>query len=392
MSSKTSSLIKPELPRRPSPRPLHVEYSQPPVLLRPMECTTEQRFLEALFLVADDARDNHIRQLLKSLTHLESTSNVVRFMNLKSDLYDPKLCPPFSKQANGERSQPPWKQLRGQHYRVVTRITAIGRTSMKLQHRVLTVPKSQVNRDFNNRDEDTKYRELTPGDEPERQFASAEGVLVFILWQQDEQGHRFFKPHPCPFQDKALLSLPFVQMLCEQGPEPKTVDSQRPENAFRFELYLRKSDEDELGHVTNSRYVALLYEVLVYGLNKGYYANGYGPCRTLSPLPTYAKQDSQAGGPSDAHLASQIAVPANSKFYNTANIQELYVGYENELKVKPGVFVWSWVERERIQGQLDVIRFEICSHSGASSGKEKPVSMCRAIIREYQRPSQKASL
>ena len=66
---------------------------------------------------------------------------------------------------------------------------------------------------------------------------------------------------------------------------------------------------------------------------------------------------------------------------------ELYVGYENELKVKPGVYVWSWVEPQRIQDQFDVIRFEICATNG---NQEQVVSLSRAIIHEDT--SERASL
>jgi hypothetical protein len=125
----------------------------------------------------------------------------------------------------------------------------LGRTSIKLQHCFLTVPNSQINRDFNNRAEDAKYQQLAPGDMPERPIASSEGALVFILWQEDDKGHRFFKPHPGPFQDKALILPPFVKMLVQQSPDRSdAVSSPRPKNAFRQELLLRKSDEDEVSY------------------------------------------------------------------------------------------------------------------------------------------------
>ncbi|KAG0221821.1 hypothetical protein BGX31_009543 [Mortierella sp. GBA43] len=222
-----------------------------------------------------------------------------------------------------------------------------------------------------------------PGDVPERQFASAEGVVIFILWQQDENGHQFFKPHPGPLQDRTLVAPPFVDLLRRQAPSRSdAVGSPRPENAFRLDILLRRSDEDELGHTTNSRVPALIYEALVYGLNNGYYANGSGPCITSSSLPTCVSKTASG--------SQTIAVPAGSKFYKSGNIRELYVGYERELKVKPGVYVWSWVERTRIQGQLDVIQFEVCSED--DQGKEKVLSLCRIIIQEYQRPAQLASL
>jgi len=70
---------------------------------------------------------------------------------------------------------------------------------------------------------------------------------------------------------------------------------------------------------------------------------------------------------------------------------EVYIGYENELKVTPDVFVWSWVEKDRIQDQLDVIRFEICS-GDIYQGSERILSLCRAVVQERQLPSQQASL
>ncbi|KAG0005556.1 hypothetical protein BGZ65_010792 [Modicella reniformis] len=174
-------------------------------------------------------------------------------------------------------------------------------------------------------------------------------------------------------------------MLRDQQPERNGTVSPRPENAFRLEIYLRKSDEDELGHVTNSRYVSLIYEVLSYGLSKGYYANGSGSYITSSPLPVYAASVTPVGS-----APKDIAVPAGLKFYKDGNILEIFVGYERELKVKPNVYVWSWVERSRIQNQLDVIQFEICS--GDVQGGEKVLSPCRIIIKEYERPASHASL
>ncbi|KAG0325660.1 hypothetical protein BGZ99_000308 [Dissophora globulifera] len=374
-----------------APSTLYVEYSQPPLAFRPMECTTEARFLESLFLLTDDARDNFTRQLLRALPHLEPVKSVVRFMNLKLDLYNIGISPvtPFSQSAR--RSVPPWKQLLGKHFRVVTRFTAIGRTSIRMHHRFLTVPRSQIRRDFNNREEDAKYNQLQDGDELERQFASAEGGLVYILWQEDDKGHRFFRPHPSPFQDRELLQRPpVVKLLRQQAPELRPQGSSLPENAFRFSLELRKSDEDELGHVTNSRYTSLVYDVLAYGANAGYYANGSGSFTNSVPLPRYAQQ--AAIDVPGTTLSENVAIPVGSRFYKIFNVLEMYVGFENEVKVKPGVYVWSWVEKEKIAGQLDVIRFEICTKG--ENGQERVLSLCRAVIREYRRSptAQKAVL
>ncbi|KAF9362948.1 hypothetical protein BGX34_005191 [Mortierella sp. NVP85] len=379
------------------PPPLYVEYSSAPARVRDMDCTTEARLLESLFLLTDDARDIHVQQLLDALS-LKSVYSVVRFMNLRMHLYDSTSQEQQGQQQGqletaaqkkSSRRRLPWISLRGQYIRSITRITALGRTSIKLQHYFLTVPNSQINRDFNNRAEDAKYQQLAPGDMPERPIASSEGALVFILWQEDDKGHRFFKPHPGPFQDKTLVLPPFVKMLVQQSPDRSdAISSPRPKNAFRQELLLRKSDEDELGHVTNSRYVSLIYEVLSYGLSQGYYANGSGSSTTSSALPTYVPGESASGSTSDL---TSVAVPAGSRFYKDGNVVEVYIGYENELKVKPDVFVWSWVEKDRIQDQLDVIRFEICS-GDICQGSEKILSLCRAVVQERQLPSQQASL
>lgn len=215
--------------------------------MRTTECTTEARLLESLFLLTDDARDNYLEYLLKTLTLPTSTNTVVRYMSLRMDLYDSAKQQQQQTTVRSLGRRPPWIYLGGQCIRSVTRITSIGRTSCKLQHRYLTVPKSQIHRDFNNRAEDAKYQHLVPGDEPERQIASAEGVVVFILWQKDENGRQFFKSHPGPLQDNSLVLPSFVQMLRQQSPNRSDpVGSPRPENAFRQEINLRKSDEDEV--------------------------------------------------------------------------------------------------------------------------------------------------
>ncbi|KAF9947958.1 hypothetical protein BGZ65_008409, partial [Modicella reniformis] len=46
-----------------APPPLYVEYSSLPTRLRVMECSTEARFVESLFLITDSARDDYIQQL-----------------------------------------------------------------------------------------------------------------------------------------------------------------------------------------------------------------------------------------------------------------------------------------------------------------------------------------
>lgn len=130
--------------------------------------------------------------------------------------------------------------------------------------------------------------------------------------------------------------------------------------------------------------MALISDALWHGLSRGYYANGSGPRTLSSSLPTFSSGTTSSG-------STSIAVTAGSRFYGDGNILELYVGYEHELKVKPGVYVWSWVERNRIQDKLDVVQFEICSEDD-SQGKEKLLSLGRAIIREYQHPAQQASL
>ncbi|KAF9192578.1 hypothetical protein BGZ50_008409 [Haplosporangium sp. Z 11] len=385
---------------------VHVIYSQPPVLMRAMECTTESRHLESLLLLAGDARDSHMIQIITALPHLIPKANVVRNMNVKLDQYDPSSFPPLRKQSPlyqklgqqrdqyqmSRRPLPPCLQLKDRYYRIETHVTNVGRTSMKIQHRFLTVPASQVCRDFNNRAEDASYQQLHEDDEPERLFASAECTLVFIEWQEDENGRRFLRPAQGPLQDNFLVRPPTIPFLCKQGPERRPILSTRPENAFRVELHLRASDMDEFEHVTNSRYTSLVCDVLSFGMRFGYYANGSGPFKTTTSLPTFSTQGLLDPGPEKVMdgSASSIAVPAGSRFYKEANVLELFVGYENELKVKSSVFMWSWVERERTQGQLDVILFEICSED--SKGREKLISMCRAIVREDPGCDPKASL
>ncbi|KAG0009014.1 hypothetical protein BGZ80_002829 [Entomortierella chlamydospora] len=354
MSTDLATSQYPEATKR-----VDVVFSQPTITMRWIESTTECRHMEALFLLVDDARDAHITQLMAAFPHLTDKNRVVRFANVKLDQ---------------ENRRPRPKQL----FRVETRFTFMGNTSAKFNHRFLTVPKSQAKRDFNNRDEDHLYTELKEGDEPERCFASAEGGLVFVKWQADEKGHRFFRPTPGVFVGLDLTAPPVIEFLGQKAPEMRPIGSTRPRNAFKVQIHLRKSDEDQLGHVTNSRYVGLLHDVLTFGLRTGYYSNGSGEDETETDLPVV---------PSYNMTTSQdVAVPAGSRFYKRGKIMELYVGYERELKVKPETYVWSWVEPTKIQDAYDVIRFEICS---TENGQEQVVSLCRAIIKEntHQRAS-----
>ncbi|KAF9379870.1 hypothetical protein CPB97_008702 [Podila verticillata] len=339
-----------------------IVFSQPTSVIRWIEGTSECRHLESIFLLVDDARDAHIKQLLKVFPQLHDKHRVVRYANVKLDQHYPE------NHSTKGQARPKFGQL----FRVETRFTAIGNTSIKFNHRFLTVPQSQAGRNFNNRDEDEQYSELETDDEPERLFASAEGALVFIKWQTDDKGHRFFKPTPGVFHDPSLAAPSVIHFLDPSQPARRPQGSSRPANAFRVQIHLRKSDEDELGHVTNSRYVSLLHDVLTFGLRSGYYGNGTGSSRTTNNLPVICNDDMSMD-------ASQVAIPAGASYYKRANIFELYVGYENELKVKPGVYVWSWVEPQRIQDQFDVVRFEICATNG---NQEQVVSLSRAIIHE----------
>ncbi|KAF9924189.1 hypothetical protein FBU30_005807 [Linnemannia zychae] len=352
--------------------PVHIIYSQPTTPTRWIERTTECRHMESLFLLVDDARDAHIRQLMDTFPHLKNKGRVVRYANLKMDQYYPQSSTDKPDEWGYVRNRPNFRDL----FRVETRFTHIGNTSVKFEHRFITVPKSQELRDFNDREQDKKYAFLEEGDEPERVFASAEGGLVFIKWQTDEKGRRFFKPTQGIFQDKSLAAPGTIEFLNAQPPAKRSADSQRPANAFRVPIHLRKSDEDELGHVTNSRYVSLLHDVLTYGLRTGYYANGRGSLKTATDLPRIVSIE--------ADPSAEVAVRAGSTFYKKGDVMEFYVGYERELKVKPGVYVWSWIEHERINDDYDVIRFEICS---TESGSEEVVSLARAIIREDPRKS-----
>ncbi|KAG0373824.1 hypothetical protein BGX24_011192 [Mortierella sp. AD032] len=356
--------------------PVHVVFSQPTTPTRWIEGTTECRHMESLFLLVDDARDAHIRQLMAVFPHLENKNRVVRYANLKMDQHYPENSNTLPDEWGRTRSRPHFGQL----FRVETRFTAIGNTSIQFEHRFLTVPKSQAKRDFNDREQDERYATLDEDDEPERVFASAGGSIVFVKWQTNDKGFRFFRPTPGIFQDKSLAAPTAIQFLNSQAPAKRPAGSSRPANAFRVQIHLRKSDEDELGHVTNSRYVSLLHDVLTFGLRTGYYANGSGASKTAADLPKIASHETDA-------TTAEVAVPAGSAFYKRGDVFELYVGYERELKVKPGVYVWTWVEPERIHGEYDVVRFEVCS---TENGREEVVSLSRAIIRED--PQRLASL
>ncbi|KAF9963684.1 hypothetical protein BGZ70_007246 [Mortierella alpina] len=403
----TNSITKTE----PTPSPVLVIYSTPPTLYRDIECITESRLLESLFLLSDNARDSHVLQVLQALPHLQAGDNVVRNMRVKvyQDGHGPTS--PQHDSTNHHRVAPrppalplsPWQQLSSQsqqYYRVETNICAVGRTSLRMEHRFFTVPPSQADRNFNARREDkdkeeeAKRWQLKEGEVPERLFAAAEGTLVFIKWHEDpKSGRRNLAPTQGPLQDNALAIPPTIRFLREQAPERRPQGSLRPDNAFRVLLHLRSSDKDELGHVTNSRYAPLVHDVLTFGLRSGYYANGAGPYKTNLPLPVCTSQDLLCFEPPslDSIGGSKVAVPVGRAFYKDATVLELFIGYENELKVKPeGIFVWSWVEREKIDGHLDVIRFEICSEN--PEGQEKLVSLCRTIICPVPEVKQKASL
>ncbi|KFH62784.1 hypothetical protein MVEG_11310 [Podila verticillata NRRL 6337] len=367
----------------PSP-PVNIIFSQPTDRLRFIEATTEGSHLEALFLLCDHARDSYFRQLKESIP-IPNHHSVVRSMHVKLDHHWVHNFPKKPDPRNPLRTRP----HDGQLYRAETRITHIGTRSLKLQHRFFTVPASQVNRDFNDRSQDALYSQQE-GEEPARLFASAEGAIVFIKWQQDPTtGRRFYKPTLGPYHDSSLMTPSVIDFVGGSGPGRRTQDQPRPSNAFRVPILLRQSDKDSLGHVTNSRYASIINDVFVYSLQQGYYANGSGAARTEVGLPVLSAGPHGSEEKTATHGSQgAIAVPAGAQFYKQAKVHELYVGYEDELKVKPGVVVWSWVERERLEGRLDVAQFEICATDEA--GVEKVVSQCRAVFLENG--VQKASL
>ncbi|KAG0017371.1 hypothetical protein BGZ81_010778 [Podila clonocystis] len=364
---------------------INLIYNQPTNQLRFIEVTTEGSHLESLFLLCDHARDSHFRQLKESIPQIPNHESVVRSMHVKLDHHWPQNFPQ-KPDRNPSRTRP----RKGQLYRAESRITHIGTKSLKLQHRFFTVPQSQANREFNSRSQDPLYAQLPPGEEPGRLFASAEGAVVFIQWQQDPTtGRRFYRPTSGPYQDSSLVVPSMIDFVGGSGPGRRTADQPRPDNAFRVPFLLRQSDKDELGHVTNSRYASIIHDVFRYGLQQGYYANGTGEARTGRALPVLSAGWHESE--EKALVGSQlgVAVPAGVRFYKRAKVHELYVGYEDELKVKPGVVVWSWVERERLQGVFDVVQFEICV-TDETTGAEKVVSQCRVVFLEDG--VQKASL
>ncbi|KAG0358096.1 hypothetical protein BG005_002743 [Podila minutissima] len=360
---------------------INVIFNQPTDHLRFIEATTEGSHLESLFLLCDHARDSHFRQLKESIPQIPDSHSVVRSMHVKLDHHWPQNFP-----QKPDRKPSRTRPRSGQLYRAESRITYIGTKSLKLQHRYFTVPQSQAHRDFNSRSQDALYTP-PPGEEPGRLFASAEGAVVFIQWQQDPAtGRRFYKPTSGPYQDSSLVVPSVIDFVGGPGPGRRTADQPRPANAFRVPFLLRQSDKDSLGHVTNSRYASIIHDVFVYGLQQGYYANGSGEARTGRALPVlsvgpHGSEEKATSTGSQQQGGGGVAVPANARFYKQAKVHELYVGYEDELKVKPGVVVWSWVERERLHGVFDVVQFEICATDEAT-GVEKVVSQCRAVFLE----------
>ncbi|KAG0338883.1 hypothetical protein BG000_003230 [Podila horticola] len=359
---------------------INLIFNQPTDRLRFIEVTTEGSHLESLFLLCDHARDSHFRQLKDSIPQIPNYHSVVRSMHVKLDHHWPHNFPQ-KPDRNPSRTRP----HDGQLYRAETRITHIGTKSIKLQHRFFTVPQSQAHRDFNNRSQDTLYTQLPPGEEPGRLFASAEGAVVFIQWQQDPiTGRRFYKPTSGPYQDSSLAVPSVVDFVGGSGPGRRAADQPRPANAFRVPFMLRQSDKDALGHVTNSRYASIIHDVFVYGLQQGYYANGSGESRTGRALPVLSMGphgSEEKATSTGSQQQEGVAVSAGARFYKQAKVHELYVGYEDELKVKPGVVVWSWVEPDRLQGLFDVVQFEICATDEAR-GVEKVVSQCRVVFLE----------
>ncbi|KAF9091347.1 hypothetical protein BGX29_010984 [Mortierella sp. GBA35] len=389
-------------------------YSSKPTPFRFIECSVESRHLEALFLLGNDSGDVFFQQLIARLPNYKRTPDVSRSTNLKIQyntsadertmiFAPPSLANPtapvplFSALStiNKTYAHPlrlqataPWHRLGHNYYRTEAQICYIGKTSARLQYRFLTVPRSQIKRDFNDRSQDAQYRHLKPEDEPERQFAISIATLVFIEWgPANEHGHRSFKPAPCPLNDQKLVMNQTTLFYRPQGLSKRAEGSERPDHAFKVDLPLRPSDIDQLGHVTNSRYALLLHDILSHGLRKGYYANGSGPFKTTLALPVHSIKEAASNVKTSSTAVANI--PVGSKYYKNAEIQEFYVGYENELKVEDTIVVWSWVERERIVGNkdggvdrrpLDVVVFEFCSVD--AQGKERIVSLCRTVIRE----------
>ncbi|KAG0347643.1 hypothetical protein BG004_007276 [Podila humilis] len=362
-------------------------YNQPTDHLRFIEVTTEGSHLESLFLLCDHARDSFFRQIQASVPDLPDSLTVVRSMQVRLDHHWPQNFPVKPDAWNPNRTRP----RSGQLYRVETRVMFLGTKSLKLQHRFSTVPASQVKRDFNDRGQDAEYSHLADGEEPERLFASAEGAVVFIQWHEDASGRVFFRPTAGPFNIPGLLQSSILQFASGDGPRRRTDTQPRPDHAFRSPFLLRQSDKDALGHVTNSRYATIVHDVLTWGMQQGYYANGSGESRTEYALPVmslgpHGTNESQLASLGQTSLVA--AVPAGARHYKKVKVHEMYVGYEAELKVKPGVVVWSWVEREKLQRQFDVIQFEI--YSTDETGVEQVISQCRVLTLEET--ARKASL
>ncbi|KAG0302001.1 hypothetical protein BGZ99_003227, partial [Dissophora globulifera] len=103
MSTDLSTTQYPEATGR-----VDVVYSQPPALLRWIEGTTECRHIEGLFLLIDDARDLHIKQLLKVFPELKEKNRVVRYANVKLDQHFPENYSPSYDPYSSNKTRPRW--------------------------------------------------------------------------------------------------------------------------------------------------------------------------------------------------------------------------------------------------------------------------------------------
>lgn len=251
-------------------------YSSKPTPFRFIECTIESRHLEALFLIGNDSCDVFLRQLITRLPNHKHTPDVSRSTNLKiqynSDtngngtmFTSPSLANPtapvplFSSRSpiNKKFAHPlrvqataPWHRLGHHYYRTETQIVHLGKTSIRLQYRYFTVPRSQIKRDFNDRSQDAQYSQLAPEDEPERQFATSIATLAFVEWgQPNEHGHRSIKSAPCPYKDRALIVEQTAEFHRPEGLSKRETASSsggRPDHAFKVDLPLRPSDIDQV--------------------------------------------------------------------------------------------------------------------------------------------------
>ncbi|KAF9581940.1 hypothetical protein BGW38_000865 [Lunasporangiospora selenospora] len=364
--------------------------SESPEKFRWIEVTTECRHIESLFSIVSDARDAQLFKLINvPQSNSRASTLVTRSVALRLDQNDPENFGRTPEGMSKHRTRPLFMDL----FRVECRIIRFGRSSILFENLVWSVPKSQQGRDFNDRSQDALYQELAPGEEPQRLLASATSSLVWVKTIIDKDGHERFQPAEMPFRDESIVSPSVIQLRCPDPLRLSAPGTPRPPNAFRVPLCLRMSDIDQLGHVTNSRYPSFIHDVLTYGLEQGYYANGFGPLKTTKDLPSISIGDEGCGnsrtviGSNDPRSA-QIAVRSGAQFYRKAKIHELYVGYEQELKVQDGSSVWSWVEKDRVQGKFDVVRFEICFLN--SKGEDEVASISRALIHEHA--LQKASL